>query len=256
MVYCVCRSRMTKRETNFADEDSAMALRALWLLEGNSPTEEPPANLGLERLHSYAFVNAEGFLPPLAHFGIARHDDATRDTPPSSLLQPEDGSNPEITAARQRERVQAEACVAEKQADEALRAAGVKLHRALEYWRSATEKRAEQYGHVRPAMLGGGQLAVLADLGAAEQATAKALASVEDLRRHHLSARTFTAFPSTLGLPLSERAAVLNAQALRLKEAGHSLEEIAYVMGWNVGTPQQVRDRTRKRLAEAESSEK
>lgn len=59
-------------------------------------------------------------------------------------------------------------------------------------------------------------------------------------------------FPSVFGLTKAARNLALDDQALCLVPAGHSLEEIAYVMGWYYGDVAQIEKRTSKRLKEAE----
>jgi hypothetical protein len=235
---------MTKRETNFADDDRAMARRALWLLDGNPPSGEPAPTLDLDRLLSHQ--GEDGFLVPLARFGLTRHWDATSDKRPK--FEPQNELNPTVARSQERLRIKAEACLDEKKAEEALRESGLGLQTALECWRRALERRAEDYARVPERMLTGKHLAVLGELLVAEQALTHARVAVEHLRRHLAPPGMLDSFPSTLGLPKTERNSLLNAQALQLSRAGHSLDEIAYVMAWDAGTPEQARDRTRKRL--------
>lgn len=230
---------MTKRETDFAHEDGMMARRALWMLDGNRPgREQPPEDLDPARLHG--FIGPDGMAPPLAAFGLIRYLDATRAAPPEMLLNPQESAVPKVAAAQQRQRVQAEAVLDEKRADEQLREGRARVHSAIELWLAASEKRADGYAHTPPRLLNGEHQSVLAELLAAGEALDKVMALMEATRRQVAS--------STLGLPKSERSLHLNDQARRLAAGGHSLEEIAYVMGWFFGTPQQIRDRTRKRL--------
>lgn len=230
---------MTKRETDFADEDLEMARRALWLLDGNRPgTEQPPVNLDLDRLFGY--LGPDGFALPLARFGIIRYQDATRAAPLKTLLEPRESQVPKVAAAQQRLRLKAEASLDEKRADQQLRDGRLRVRNAIEHWLAASEKRIEGNSPVPRKMQTSEHEAVLAGLLAAGDALDKVVALLESVRRQVAS--------STLGLPKAERALHLNAQARRLAAEGHSLDEIAYVMGWDTGTPAQIRDRTRKRL--------
>ncbi|HXK18441.1 MAG TPA: hypothetical protein VNG33_11595 [Polyangiaceae bacterium] len=230
---------MTKRETDFADEDLAMARRALWLLDGNRPgREQPPSDLDLDRLHGC--MDSRGFVPYLALFGIIHYQDAIRAAPPKTLLEPQESAMPKVAAAQQRQRMQAEASLDEKRAEEQLREGRARVHNAIEHWLAASDKRAAGYAHAPQHLLNGEHQAVLAELLAAGETLDKVMALMEASRRQVAA--------SSLGLPKAERSLHLNAQARRLAAEGHSLEEIAYVMGWDAGTPAQIRDRTRKRL--------
>lgn len=216
-----------------------MARRALWLLDGNRPgPEQPPSDLDLDRLHGC--VGPDGFVPYLALFGIILYQDAIRAAPPKTLLEPQESTVPKVAAAQQRQRMQAEASLEEKRADEQLREGQARVHSAIEHWLAASEKRADGYAHTPQQLLNGEHQSVLAELLAAGEAVDKVMALMEATRRQ--------VAPSALGLPKAERSLHLNAQVRRLSAEGHSLEEIAYVMGWYLGTPQQIRDRTRKRL--------
>jgi hypothetical protein len=228
---------MTKPETDFADEDLAMARRALWLLESPSRmAEQPPPDLDLMRLSN--FSGPDGVLLPLAHFALMREADALRSGRPSATAKPKE--------AKMRE----EACAAEKKANEQLREAKLRIGNALEHWRAALETRAEVYGRVPPWHLTGDPLAILAALLDAEQKVATALEVTDQAMRWQLWSNASDPFPSLLGLPKAQRNAGLNAQALRLHEAGCSDEQITYVMDWARGTPEQIQKRMRVRLDE------
>jgi len=246
--------RMTKPETDFAEEDLGMARRALWLLEGHPPgAEQPPLDFGFMRLHSH--TGSDGFALPLAHFALNRYLDSTRAAPPVAWIETMDEPNPQIADGLLLRKAQSEASQAEKKANEQLREGRLRVSNAVELWLGASEKRADEYARIPAEHLTGDHHAVLAELLAAGRAVEKALELMDRSMRRVAPPDTRAPFPSTLGLPKAVRNELLNAQALRLAEAGHSLEEVAYVMGWYVGTPEYVRDRTRKRLQEARARE-
>ena len=93
--------------------------------------------------------------------------------------------------------------------------------------------------------------AIFAALRAAAKATREALVLLDESIRQLPPADVIDEFVSTFGLPLAQRNDELGDQALSLFEAGISVEAIGYVMGWDYGTPEQSKDRTRKRLEEA-----
>ncbi len=245
---------MTKPATDFSEEDLAMARRALWLLEGHEPgPEQPPPDLDLMRL--YSMTGKNGFLPPLAHFALNRQTDATRAAPPASWAESKDEPNPKAAAGRQLRSAQAEASRLEKKANEQLREGKLRVDKATELWLGASEKRADEYARMPVEWLTGEHHAVLAELLAVREAVEQALLVMDRSMRRVAPPDVDDPFPSTLGVPKAERNAMLNAQALRLADGGLSLEAIAYVFGWYFGTPEQVRDRTRKRLEEARAKE-
>jgi hypothetical protein len=246
---------MTKRETDFAQDDLGMARRALWLLAGHPPgPEQPSGDPDLGALPSY--TGAKGFTAPLAHFALIRFHDAQRAsgaTAPTATTG--DAPNPEVAEAMARIGMQFEACAAERKANEQLREGKLRLENAVLLWREASEKRADDYSGIAIECLTGERHVVLARLLAAEQTVERALGLMDRSMRRLGPPDRRDWFPSLLGLPKAERNRLLNAQALRLKEADHTLEEIAYVMGWNSGTPEQGKDRTRKRLEVARLEE-
>jgi hypothetical protein len=249
--FVIVAAVVTKPETNFADDDRAMARRALWILEGHAPgREQPPVDLDMSRL--YSRVGSDGFLTPLAHFALNRSLDARRAAP---SVEVKADALPEVAESQLHLQMQAEASVAEKKANVQLREGKLRVGNAIAHWREASDKRADEFGRVPVEFLTGEHHAVFAELLAAGQAIERALELMDGSMRRIAPGTTGAPFPSTLGLPKAERNLVLNAQALRLSEAGHSLEEIAYVMGWDGGTPNQVRDRTRKKLEEARARE-
>lgn len=72
-----------------------------------------------------------GLAAPLAHFAIIRYWDAARDAPPHTTLEPIGELTRLVGESRQRLRVHGDACLNEKQADEALRKAIVALQQAV-----------------------------------------------------------------------------------------------------------------------------
>jgi len=247
---------VTKPETDFVDDDREMARRAAWLLGGHPPgREQLPLDLDLNRI--YGAVGADGLLKPLAHFAMTRTHDATRAAGNVPVREPQQGDQAIVTAAvaesMLRSRMQAEASVDEKHANDQLREGRLHVRNAINHWLAASEKRADDYRRIPIALLTGEHQGVLAEVLAAGEAIDKALSVMDGAMRRVAPDGTSERFPSTLGLPKAERNVSLNAQALLLYEAGHTPEEIAFVMGWDAGTPAQIRDRTRKRLEEARS---
>lgn len=93
---------------------------------------------------------------------------------------------------------------------------------------------------------------MLAGLLAASDHLEKVRRFLENSMRHVAAEGEADPFPSLFGLPKTARNLALDDQALCLVPAGHSLEEIAYLMGWYYGDVAQVEKRTAKRLKEAE----
>lgn len=126
----------------------------------------------------------------------------------------------------------------------------MRVENAVKHWLAASEKRADDWGRIPLVFQTGEHQAVLGEVLAAAEAVDWALGVMDAAMRRVVAGETRDPFPSTLGLPKAERNASLNAQALALFKGGVSLEEIAYVMGWWGGSPAEIKDRTRQRLAE------
>lgn len=241
---------MTKPRTDFADDDLAIARRALWLLEGHAPgREHPPPDMDLNRFTN--FNGSDGFALPLAHFGLIRHMDAIRASPPPTAPADSDDSPSLRDAEAGQRRDQHEACRLEKRACEQLREALLRSDNAVEAWQTAAARRADSWARTPAQFLTGEHQRILEALFAAQGGTRAALDLMDASMRQLPPANVTDSFPSTFGLPLAERNDALGEQALNLSEAGISVEAIGYVMGWSYGTPEQSKDRTRKRLEEA-----
>lgn len=242
---------MTKAETDFAQDDRDIARRAAWLLDGHAPSQQqPPPDQDLGPIHRA--VGKHGFLRPLAHFAMIRDHDAVRATgAPADERGSEAEVSPDVTASRLRLRMQADAGLDEKRANQQLRESKLRVDNAVKHWLAASEKRADDWGRIPLALQTGEHQAVLGEVLAAAEAVDRALGVMDAAMRRVVAGEARDPFPSTLGLPKSERNASLNAQALALFTGGVSLEEIAYVMGWWGGSPGEIRDRARQRLAEA-----
>ena len=118
---------MTKPQFDFSDENRGMARRALWLLRGNSPQRKIPDDM--LPYDVAAFAGSDGFLLPLAQFALRRWWDAERDSPPELPSGPV--------------RLHADACVAERKADELVRAALSSLESAAARWSAAMMARSD-----------------------------------------------------------------------------------------------------------------
>lgn len=244
---------MTKRVTDFAEEDLAMARRALWSVEWPSRVaEEPPVDLDMTGLSK--FTGSLGFLVPLAHFALIREADALRSGRPRGTTRSTERSacveGPQLQGI-----LREEACAAEMKSNEQLREAKLRMSNALVHWRAAIGRRAELYRGVRHELLTGELEAILAAVLDAELKVGAALDLMDRSMRWQLPSNHGDKFPSLLGLPRAERNAGLNSQALHLHEAGYSDALIAYVMGWAQGTPEQIRERMRHRLDDARARE-
>jgi hypothetical protein len=244
---------MAKPKTNFADDDLAIASRVLSLLEEHPlGREQPSLDISLGRFTK--FSGSDGFALPLAHFGVMRYLDATRASPPPTPpADNDDSSNPRIVEGGQPLDAQHEASRFEKKANEQLREALLRSGNAVEYWQTAAAKRSDIWARTPPLYVTGKAKheRIFEALLAAEESTRKAFdlmdASIRDLPPANIS----DSLLSTFGLPLAERNEALADQALSLSESGISVENIGYLMGWAYGTPEQSKDRTRKRLEEA-----
>jgi hypothetical protein len=61
-LFSIVAAPMTKRKTDFADEDRAIARRALWLLKGNEPgRQQPPADIDIDLNRLMSFTGMTGF---------------------------------------------------------------------------------------------------------------------------------------------------------------------------------------------------
>lgn len=242
---------MTKPETDFATDDRGMARRAAWLLEGHAPSrEQPPPDQDLTPI--YRAIGEHGFLKPLAHFAMIREHDAVRGTGASVDEQGGDAEvDIEVGVSKLRLRIQADAGVDEKRANQQLREAKLRVDKVVKHWLAASEKRADEWGRIPLAYQTGEHQAVQAEVLAASDAVNRALDIMDAAMRRVVDGGTRDPFPSTLGLPKAERNANLNVQALALFDGGVSIDDIAYVMGWWGGSPAEIRGRTRQRLAEA-----
>jgi len=242
---------MTTPKTDFADEDRAIARRALRLLEGHAPgREQPPPDTDLMRL--MRFNGSDGRALPLARFGVVRFLDALSASPPPKL-PPGRGELSELRVAEAERRLAAmhEASRLEKKASVQAREALLRLSNAVEACQTAAAKRADVWAGT-PVQFGTGERQTILDaLLAAKERTREALVLMDAWVRLLPSAQVIDSFPSMSGLPLAQRNDMLGDQALSLSEAGISVEAIGYVMGWDYGTPEQSKDRTRKRLEEA-----
>lgn len=244
---------MTKGETNFVEDDLGMARRALWSLEWPSRLrEQPPSNIDLSRLSN--FRGRDGALSPMAHFALIRQLDAIRagGGVTTSLTSERAG---QVVIYTEQDEARAEASRAEKKANEQLREGRRLIHSATDLWQAAFTRRADDYALIPVELLTGEHQDVLAEMLAARQAVDQAFERMSRAIRRVAESDARDLFPSVLGLTKIQRKSELNTQALRLHEAGHSLDQIAYVMGWNAGSAQHVRDRTRKRLEEARAHE-
>jgi hypothetical protein len=162
-----------------------------------------------------------------------------------------DFSNLRVAEASKRIGAQLEAARAEKRRNAQLREAVFRVSNAAEDWPTAAANRADDWARTPPELLTGEHQAILGALLVAQKAAKNALALMDGSMRQVAPENATGSFPSTLGMPKAERNEVLNRQAVRLEDAGLSLEMIAYVMGWNNGTTEQTKDRTRNRLEEA-----
>lgn len=153
--------------------------------------------------------------------------------------------------SRLRLKMQADAGLDEKRANQQLREGKLRVDNAVKHWLAASGKRADDWRRIPLAFQTGEHQAVQAEVLAASEAINRALAVMDAATRRVAAGGTHDPFPSTLGLPKAERSASLNAQAVALFDGGVSLEEIAYVMGWWGGSPAEIKDRTRQRLVEA-----
>jgi len=235
--------------TDFVEDDLGMARRALWLLEWPSRLAEEPRNIDLSRLSN--FRGRDGALLPLANCALIRQLDAVR-AGGSSLIG-ERATRGVIQT--ELDEARAEAGRVEKKANELLREARRLVGSARAFWQAASEKRAADYAVIPVEFQTGEHQEVLAEVLAAEQATEQAFDRMNRAVRRAAESDARDWFPSMLGLTKIQRKSLLNTQALRLHEAGHSLDQIAYVMGWNGGSAQHARDRTRKRREEARAHE-
>jgi len=244
---------MTKPETDFHDDDRAMARRAAWLLNGHAPgREQPPPDWDLGGFGRV--VGKHGGLTPLAHFATIRLEDAIRghaDPPPTT---PNDVVELPTSEPSRRNQMRAQACRLEKRTIEQLREGELRIANALSDWLEASGARADDYAGPLAQFLTGEHHAVLGELLSVAEQLGTVRLSLENSLRHIASEDDGDAdpFPSLFGLPKAARNIALDDQALCLLHAEHTLEEVAYVMGWYYGDVEQIEKRTAKRLKEAE----
>lgn len=229
---CYYGAGMTKRETNFVDEDLRIAARALSVLEGHPPgREQPPLDISFERFTM--FRGSDDLALPLAQFALVRYEDAIRAS--------EGPSTPSTGRGR-----------FEKRASEQSREALLRSSNARRDWENVVANQEESWArapHLRNRR--NEYQRILAALRAIENETREVLALMDEVIRQLPPPDVIDEFPSTLGLPLAQRNQALGDQALSLFDAGISVEQIGYVMGWDGGAPEHSKDRTRKRLEEA-----
>lgn len=244
---------VTKPETDFGDDDRAMARRAAWLLNGHAPARElPPPDLEVGGFGR--FVGEHGGLTPLAHFGTIRLEDAIRGQAAPPCTTPKDVVEPPTSEPLRRNQMRAEACRREKRAIEQLREGELRIANALGDWLAASEARADDYAGPPAQFLTGAHHAVLGELLSVSEQLGKIREFLENALRYVALEENGDAdpFPSLYGLPKAARNVALDDQALCLRHAGHTLEQVAYVMGWYYGDVEQIKKRTAKRLKEAE----
>lgn len=230
---------MTKARVDFADENRDMARRALWLLRGNAPVRELPADLPLNEL--WTFTGEDRILVPLAAFGVQRHEDAQRDAPgkfPDEIHQS-----------------YADALIAERRVDETVREAVTALRKAETLWARAIQLRAVADESLKFVASDPRILPIGAGLPRIVDALEIVSSAIGAYRRQLGASVVGPKFASLCGLPQSERRLALDAQGLRLVEAGVSRDAVAFVLGWDYGSAEFVADRVRKRLEEARQRE-
>jgi hypothetical protein len=167
---------MAKPETDFVEDDFAMARRAQWLLDDHVPgREQPPPDLDLNRFG--AFVGAGGFLEPLAHFGQRRRDDALLAAKRSAAAAPMLEAALPHGAPRARNCALSEACASEKRVNDELREARAHIRNARRHWLRASELRADADDKIAVLALHGAA-AVLSPTGE-HQAILEAISSLE-----------------------------------------------------------------------------
>lgn len=244
---------MAKPQTEFADEDLAIARRALWLLEGHGPRPKlPPLDIGMDRFTK--FSGSDGFALPLAHFGVMRYLDATRASSPQKTPTRKDAPPNHVVAKAPRRLAEGHAAAPlEKRARTHLSEALLRSRTAGEAWQAALARREEGWARTPglSPILGRQRLKILDALLTVQDGARKALVLMDALMRELPPVDVIDAFVSTFGLPLAQRNQVLGDQALRLSEAGISVEDVAYVMGWDDGKLVHAKDRTRQRIKAA-----
>jgi hypothetical protein len=211
---------MAKPKLKFADEDLAIARRALWLLEGHPPgRKQPPLDMDLTRLMS--FNGSDGFALPLAHFAVIRYMDALRVSPlPTTPADHDDSPSPQVAERRRRLAAQHEASRLEKRANEQSRQALLRSGNAVEDWQVAAAKREDIWAEMAAQFRTGERQRILEALLAAQEHLREALGLMDALMRGLPPADVIDSFVSTFGLPLAQRNEALGDQALSLSEAG------------------------------------